>query len=83
MSIKEIQQKTVNVQHKVLQVPTQEYLQKVKEYPEPYSQEALQCFASDYLKSIEDNGIIGMVRYDKEDKNIIIDAAVRYPEDMS
>ncbi|WP_353894141.1 hypothetical protein PRVXH_000918 [Proteinivorax hydrogeniformans] len=83
MSIKEIKQKTVNVQHKILQVPAQEYLQKVNKFSDPYSQEALQSFTADYLNSTDDQGIIGMVRYNKSEGDVVIDAAIRYPERLS
>lgn len=65
--------------HWVLEVPDDLYQEVLGQYKgDIYSEEPVQEFVSQYLRSRGDEGIVGLVGVDKQTDVTIIDAAVRY-----
>jgi len=65
--------------HWVLEVPQQLFQEVLSQYPgDIYSEEPVQEFVSQFLRSRGNEGIVGLVGVDKQDDVVIIDAAVRY-----
>lgn len=76
---REVKGEIFQVTHRLLRVPKDVYLDVLKEFTEPFSEEAAQEFVEQYLKWCKDTGgIIGMVRYREEEDEVFLDAAVRY-----
>ena len=76
---KEVKGEIFQVTHRILQIPREVYLKVLQDYKEPFSEQGAQQFVEAYLKSSgEDHGLIGMVRLDEKDGQIILDAAIRY-----
>lgn len=65
--------------HWILEVPQKLYQEVLKQYPgDIYTEEPVQEFVTQYLRSQGDHGIVGLVGLEKQDHKVIIDAAVRY-----
>src|SRR5690606_26352139 len=76
---REVKGEIFQVTHRILHIPRATYLKVLHDYEEPFSELGAQNFVEDYLKWCGDtNGIIGMVRLDELDDQIILDAAIRY-----
>lgn len=71
---------TLQVFHRHLKVPMEVYLNTVQEFSEPWDERTYQFFVYKYLEESGDNGIVGMVRPEKDDDYVYLDAAVRYPQ---
>jgi hypothetical protein len=70
---------TLQIYHRRLQVPLKTYLNCVEEFTDPWNERAYQFFIQQYLAEINDQGIVGMVRQERDQEYIYLDAAVRYP----
>ncbi|GAB6174155.1 hypothetical protein JCM15765_36330 [Paradesulfitobacterium aromaticivorans] len=70
---------TLQVYHHRLKVPLKEYLDTVQEFTDPWDERAYQYFANKHLEQENDPGIVGMVRQERDDDYVYLDAAVRYP----
>lgn len=66
------------VKHKLFKVPCADYEGTLRSYLDPYKEEAVQEYVSNYLAWAEDPGIVGLVGVEKKGEHVIIDAAVRY-----
>lgn len=65
--------------HWVLEVPRQLYQEVLGEYKgDIYTEEPVQEFVMQYLRSQGDKGIVGLVGLENRGDIVIIDAAVRY-----
>ena len=70
---------TLQVYHRRWKIPQDVYLEVVRDYPDPWQEEAYQFFGQKYLEELADPGIIGMIRQEHDDSYVYLDAAVRYP----
>lgn len=80
-AVKELENrgKTFKVTHRILEVPKDIYLKVLAGYEEPFSERGAQYFTEEYLKwRGDEGGVVGMVRFDKNEDSIVLDAAVRY-----
>ncbi|NLZ92785.1 MAG: hypothetical protein GX922_02015 [Firmicutes bacterium] len=76
---REVEGEIFQVTHRILQVPREVYAQVMCGHPEPFSEQGAQYFVEQYLGWLgEKDGVIGLVRFDEEDGEILLDAAVRY-----
>lgn len=76
---KEVKGEIFQVTHRLLQVPWEVYRDALQTHPEPFSEVGAQQFVEQYLKwRGEEDGIIGLVRFDEKDGAILLDAAIRY-----
>jgi len=66
------------VKHKLLCVPKDDYVQALRSYVNPYTEEGAQEFVSMYLAFNNDPGIVGLVGLEEKADQVLIDAAVRY-----
>ena len=70
---------TLQVYHRRLRIPLDYYLNSVKEFTDPWNVRAYQYAVQQYLNEINDHGIIGMVRQERDSQFVYLDAAIRYP----
>ncbi|MGC7870834.1 hypothetical protein ACPUYX_04790 [Desulfosporosinus sp. SYSU MS00001] len=70
---------TLQVYHRYFKIPVERYLNTVTDFLDPWDERAYQHFVHQHLKTIDDHGIVGMVRQDKDENYVYLDAAVRYP----
>ncbi len=70
---------TLQVYHRRLKIPLSGYIETVQDFPDPWDERAYQFFVHKYLEEINDPGIVGMVRQEKDEEFVYLDAAVRYP----
>lgn len=66
------------VKHKLFKVPRTDYEGTLRSYLDPYKEEAVQEYVSNYLAWAKNPGIVGLVGVEKKGEYVIIDAAVRY-----
>lgn len=69
---------TLQVFHRQLKIPIPIYLEAVSEYTDPWEERAYQFFVQKYLEELNDSGIVGMVRQERNESHVLLDAAVRY-----
>lgn len=69
---------TLQVFHRQLAIPKDEYIQVVKDFSDPWDERAYQYFIIQYLQELSDPGMVGMVRQQQDDEFIYLDAAIRY-----
>lgn len=75
----EVHGEIFQVTHRILQIPNEVYLQVLKQHEEPFSERAAQDFVEQYLAWCNDQGgLLGMVRINREDNLVVLDAAIRY-----
>ena len=72
-------EKTLQVYHHHLKIPIETYFDTVKEFLNPWDERAYQFAVDRHLEKTDDHGIVGMVRQEKDDHFVYLDAAVRYP----
>jgi hypothetical protein len=76
---REVAGEIFQVNHRLLRIPREVYLDILNQHREPFSEIAAQDFVEQYLQWCGDrDGVIGMVRFDEEEGLVILDAAVRY-----
>lgn len=79
VSEREVAGEIFQVTHRVLHIPRSVYLEVVGRHDEPFGEGAAQEFVEGYLKWCGDrDGLIGMVRIDVRQDEVVLDAAVRY-----
>jgi hypothetical protein len=74
----EPRERAFQVFHRRLKVSRQDYLAD-SNFPQPFSEEGYQDFIARYLEANGDNGVVGMVRVENLEDELVLDAAVRYP----
>lgn len=66
------------VRHKLLWVPREDYEKVLKSYVDPYTEKGAQEFVAKYLSVKGDPGLVGLVGLQCREKEVLLDAAVRY-----
>lgn len=74
---------TLQIYHRHFKIPLETYFNTVADYLDPWDERAYQHVVHQLLVQSKDNGIVGMVRQDKDENFIYLDAAVRYPTSMT
>ncbi|GAB6154797.1 hypothetical protein JCM17380_35470 [Desulfosporosinus burensis] len=70
---------TLQVYHHHLKIPIETYFNTVADFLDPWDERAYQFVVHRHLEETNDQGIVGMVRQEKDEKFVYLDAAVRYP----
>ena len=70
---------TLQIYHQYFKIPLETYLNTVSAFLDPWEEQAYQFVVDQYLETTKDCGIVGMVRQEKDEHYIYLDAAVRYP----
>ncbi|TGE37707.1 hypothetical protein E4K67_13385 [Desulfosporosinus fructosivorans] len=70
---------TLQIYHRHFKIPIETYFNTVTDYLDPWDERAYQHAVHQLLEETNDRGIVGMVRQEKDDNYIYLDAAVRYP----
>ena len=70
---------TFQVYHRYFKIPLEHYFNTVANFLDPWDERAYQFAVHQYLEEMKDNGIVGMVRQQKDENYVYLDAAVRYP----
>lgn len=73
------QETTLQVFHRYFKLPLETYLNIVTDFLDPWDEQAYQHAVQQYLAKDNDHGIIGMVRQERDEQYVYLDAAVRYP----
>jgi len=74
---------TLQIYHQYFKIPLETYLNTVTSFLDPWDEQAYQFVVDRYLADTQDSGIVGMVRQEKDENYIYLDAAVRYPLNMN
>lgn len=70
---------TLQVYHRHFKIPLETYFNTVTDFLDPWDERAYQHIVHQLLQEKQDRGIVGMVRQEKDEHYIYLDAAVRYP----
>ncbi|MDP4128426.1 MAG: hypothetical protein Q8912_16030 [Bacillota bacterium] len=70
---------TLQVYHRSLKIPLETYMNTVADFLDPWEERAYQYAVHQYLEEAKDSGIVGMVRQERDENYVYLDAAVRYP----
>ncbi|EHQ88189.1 hypothetical protein [Desulfosporosinus youngiae] len=70
---------TLQIYHHHLKIPIETYFNTVADFLDPWDERAYQFVVHQYLKKTKDSGIVGMVRQERDENYVYLDAAVRYP----
>lgn len=70
---------TLQIYHQYFKIPLETYIDTVAGFLDPWEERAYQFVAHQYLAKAKDNGILGMVRQERDENYVYLDAAVRYP----
>ena len=70
---------TLQIYHRQFKIPLDTYFKTVAGFLDPWEERAYQFVVHQYLAEEKDSGIIGMVRQEKDENYVYLDAAVRYP----
>ncbi|HWQ43143.1 MAG TPA: hypothetical protein VN456_14065 [Desulfosporosinus sp.] len=73
---------TLQIYHQHFKIPLEAYLNTVADFLDPWDEQAYQFVVNQYLAERKDSGIVGMVRQEKDENYIYLDAAVCYPLTM-
>jgi len=73
------QDMTLQLYHRQFKIPLVTYFKTVSDFLDPWDERAYQHVVDQLLAETEDSGIVGMVRQEKDETYIYLDAAVRYP----
>ena len=74
---------TLQIFHRHFKIPLETYLNTVTDFLDPWDERAYQHVVHQLLKEANDSGIVGMVRQEKDENYIYLDAAIRYPLAMN
>lgn len=74
---------TLQIYHRYFKIPLEQYFNTVVDFLDPWDERAYQFVVDQYLKEMNDSGIVGMVRQEKDENYVYLDAAVRYPQTMT
>ncbi|MDR3587901.1 MAG: hypothetical protein P4L59_21710 [Desulfosporosinus sp.] len=69
---------TLQLYHRHFKIPIVRYLNTVTDFLDPWDERAYQFAVQQYLEETQDNGLVGMVRQEKDENYVYLDAAVRY-----
>lgn len=70
---------TLQIYHRHFKIPLDTYFNTVAGFLDPWEERAYQFVVHQYLAEAKDSGIIGMVRQERDENYVYLDAAVRYP----
>ena len=70
---------TLQIYHRHFKIPLESYFNTVSNFLDPWDERAYQFVVHQCLEEMKDNGIVGMVRQEKDENYVYLDAAVRYP----
>ncbi|MDR3602861.1 MAG: hypothetical protein P4L49_20680 [Desulfosporosinus sp.] len=70
---------TLQIYHRHFKIPLEHYFNTVTEFLDPWDERAYQFVVQQCLTEMKDTGIVGMVRQEKDENYVYLDAAVRYP----
>jgi hypothetical protein len=70
---------TLQIYHRHFKIPIEHYFNTVADFPDPWDERAYQFAVHQYLEKMQDTGLIGMVRQEKDENFVYLDAAIRYP----
>jgi hypothetical protein len=70
---------TLQIYHRQFKIPLETYFNTVTDFLDPWDERAYQYVVHRLLEETKDSGIVGMVRQEKDENYIYLDAAVRYP----
>ena len=70
---------TLQVYHQYFKIPLETYFNTVPNFLDPWDERAYQYVVHQHLEETHDRGIVGMVRQEKDENYVYLDAAVRYP----
>jgi len=73
------QDTTLQLYHRQFKIPLETYFKSVKDFLDPWEERAYQHVVDQLLEKTNDTGIVGMVRQDKDEDFIYLDATIRYP----
>ncbi len=73
---------TLQIYHHHYKIPIETYFNTVADFMDPWDERAYQFAVHKYLEKAKDNGIVGMVRQERDADYVYLDAAVRYPMSM-
>jgi len=74
---------TLQVYHHHLKIPIKTYFDTVSNFLDPWDERTYQFVVHRHLEEMNDQGIVGMVRQEKDENYVYLDAAVRYPVSTS
>jgi len=74
---------TLQIYHRYFKIPLETYFHTVSDFLDPWDERAYQHVVHQLLEETNDCGIVGMVRQEKDEQYIYLDAAVRYPQTMT
>lgn len=73
---------TLQIYHRQFKIPLETYFNTVTDFLDPWDERAYQYVVHRLLEETKNSGIVGMVRQEKDENYIYLDAAVRYPLTM-
>jgi len=73
---------TLQIYHHYLKIPIETYFNTVADFMNPWDERAYQFVVHQHLEKAKDQGIVGMVRQERDEDYVYLDAAVRYPQAM-
>jgi len=73
------QDTTLQLYHRQFKIPLETYFKSVKDFLDPWEERAYQHVVDQLLAKTNDTGIVGMVRQEKDEGFIYLDATIRYP----
>ncbi|HZK85179.1 MAG TPA: hypothetical protein VFC58_10980 [Desulfosporosinus sp.] len=71
---------TLQIYHRQYKIPLETYFNTVIDFFDPWEVRAYQHVVQQLLDEAKDCGIVGMVRQEKDENYIYLDAAVRYKQ---
>lgn len=69
---------TLQIYHRSFKIPLETYLNAVSDFLDPWEERAYQYVVQQSLAATHDRGIVGMVRQEKDENYVYLDAAIRY-----
>lgn len=69
----------LQIYHHNLKISIETYFNTVADFIDPWDERAYQFVVHQYLEKAKDSGIVGMVRQERDENYVYLDAAVRYP----
>lgn len=72
------QDTTLQIYHRNYKIPLETYINTVSDFPDPWDERAYQYVVHQNLIKTNDCGNVGMVRQEKDENFVYLDAAIRY-----
>lgn len=70
---------TLQIYHRSFKIPLETYFNAAADFSDPWDERAYQHVVQQSLAAAHDHGIVGMVRQEKDESYVYLDAAIRYP----